>query len=74
MTLEIQFKIKKNPTYQKHIRENSHWYKILNRNPETFKNFEEEVKETYELRPIDRVNRMVESFELISTLFSSFNK
>ena len=33
MNLETQFKIKNNPMLQKYIRENSYWYKILNRNP-----------------------------------------
>lgn len=72
MTLEIQFKIKNDPNFQRYIRENSYWYKILNRNPEAFKSFIEEVKEKYQLRPVDRLNRAIESFELISSLFSSF--
>ncbi len=74
MNLEIQFKIKNNPHYLKYIRENSNWYKILNRNPEAFKQFEEEVKEQLGLRPLDRINRMIEGFELVSTLFSSLNR
>lgn len=37
MTLDIQYNIRNNPNYLKYIRENSHWYKILNRNPEMFK-------------------------------------
>ena len=36
MNLDIQFKIKNNPNYQRYIRENSYWYKILNRTPEAF--------------------------------------
>ena len=34
MNLETQFKLKNNSLLQKYIRENSYWYKILNRNPE----------------------------------------
>ncbi len=71
MNLDIQFRIKNNPNYQKYIRENSNWYKILNRNPEAFKQFEEEVKEKYQLRPIDRLSRVVQSIELMSSIFSS---
>ncbi len=71
MTLDLQFKIKNNPNYQKFIRENSYWYKTLNRNPDAFKQFEEEVKEKYELRPIDRLNRAFDNIELISTLLGS---
>lgn len=70
MILDIQFRIKNNPYYQRYIRENSYWYKILNRNPEAFKKFEEEAKEKYQLRPIDRLNRAIETIELMSSIFS----
>ena len=33
MKLDVQFKIKNNYLLQKYIRENSYWYKYLNRNP-----------------------------------------
>ena len=49
MTLDIQFKIKNNPYYQRYIRENSIWYKILTRNPEFFREFEERVFNTIEM-------------------------
>ncbi|MDD2181042.1 MAG: YlbE-like family protein [Bacilli bacterium] len=71
MTLEIQFRIKNDSNFQKYIREHSYWYKILNRNPEFFKRFEEEVKEKYQLRPIDRFNKAIESIELLSSVFSA---
>lgn len=70
MILDIQFRIKNNPYYQRYIRENSYWYKILNRNPEAFKQFEEEVKERYQLRPIDRISRALESLEMMTSIFS----
>ena len=42
MNLDTQFKLKNNPLYIKYLRENSHWYKVLNREPNSFKLFEEE--------------------------------
>ncbi|MDD4547636.1 MAG: YlbE-like family protein [Bacilli bacterium] len=71
MNLDIQFKIKNNQNYQRYIRENSYWYKILNRNPEAFKKFEDEVKEKYQLRPTDRINKIIENIELMSAVMSS---
>ena len=65
MTLDTQFKIKSNINYQRFIRENPIWYKILNRDPLQFNNFVQEVKEKYELTITDRLNKM---FENISTL------
>lgn len=71
MTLEIQFKIKNNSNYLRYLRENSYWYKILNRNPSSFKNFEEEVKEKYGLRPTDRIEKALETFSLIQNMISN---
>ena len=70
MTLETQFKIKSNPNYIRYLRENSYWYKYLNRDPNTFAQFEEEAKEHFGLRPQDKVNRMLDTIEMISTLVS----
>lgn len=71
MTLETQFKIKSNTNYVRYLRENSYWYKILNRNPNAFKAFEEEVKEKLGLRPADRIERALEAFSLIQNMISS---
>lgn len=71
MELETQFKIKNNMYYQRYIRENSYWYKILNRNPEAFRNFEEEVKTAYKLRPTDKISRALDAFELLQSVIST---
>ena len=71
MTLDIQFKIKGNQYYLKHLRENSHWYKILNRTPEMFAKFEDEVKETYQLKPIHRINKAMNTINMVQTVLST---
>lgn len=71
MKLEIQYNIKSNPNYVKYLRENSNWYKILNRNPEMFKQFTEEVKERYRLRPTDRIYKVLETVELLQNVLST---
>lgn len=71
MTLDIQFKIKNNQNYVRYLRENSYWYKILNRNPSSFSKFEDEVKEKLGLRPTDRIERALEAFSLIQNMISS---
>ena len=71
MTLDIQFKLKSNPLFIKYLHENSYWYKILNRNPNMFNNFVEEVKKNYKLRTSDRINEALNTFEMISTIFST---
>ena len=71
MTLELQVKIKNNPYYARYIRENSNWYKILNRNPEMFKMFEEEVKDKYELRPSYKISKALDTLTMIQNVMSS---
>ncbi len=72
MTLETQFRLKSNPNYIKHLRENAYWYKYLNRDPNAFTQFEEEAKERFGLRPQDRINRMLDTIEMFSALVSNF--
>lgn len=72
MNLDTQFKIKNNPLYIKYLRENSYWYKLLNRDPFSFKNFEEEVKINYKLRPEDRLSKTLEYIEMLETIMSTF--
>lgn len=67
MTLDTQFKINSNPNYQRFIRENPIWYKILNRNPLEFKNFVLEVKDKYELKVTDRINKMLDNINTLQT-------
>lgn len=71
MTLDIQFKIKNNPYYLRYIRENSIWYKILTRNPELFFEFEEKVKQEYKLRTTDKIERMVNTIEMIQSVIGT---
>ena len=71
MNLDIQFKLKNNPLYIKYLRENSYWYKILNREPNSFQIFEEEMKTNYKLRPSDRINQALEYIEMFETIMST---
>ena len=71
MTLELQFKLKSNPLYIKYLHENSYWYKILNRNPNMFNEFVNEVKRNYKLRTSDRLNEALNTFEMITSIFGA---
>ena len=70
MILDTQFKLKSNPNYIKYLRENSYWYKILTRDPSMIKSFIDEVKVKYKLRPIDKINDAISTFEMISTIMN----
>ena len=71
MTLDIQFKLKSNPNYITYLRNNSHWYKILSRSPESFKIFEDEVKEKYKLRKSDKIIKALDMIEIFQNIIST---
>ena len=71
MTLDVQFKLKSNPLFIKYLHENSYWYKILNREPNMFNEFVSEVKKNYKLRTSDRINEALNTFEMISSIFTA---
>lgn len=71
MPLEIQMKLNENIMYKQYLRYHSKWYKILIRDPKQFKNFIDEMKEEYQLRPIDKINKTVDALNVISNLFNS---
>lgn len=65
MSIELQYKIKSNLMYQKFLRENSIWYKYLNRDPNLFNEFVNDMKDKYELKPSDRFNKVLNNISLI---------
>lgn len=71
MTLDVQFKLKSNPLFIKYLHENSYWYKILNREPSMFNEFVNEVKKNYKLRTSDKINEAINTFEMITSIFSA---
>ncbi|MFI3307598.1 MAG: YlbE-like family protein [Mycoplasmatota bacterium] len=71
MELGLQFKLKQNPIYLNYLRENSYWYKILNRNPYMYDELVKEAKKAYGLRPTDKINKAFDTFNLISSVFSN---
>lgn len=71
MPLEIQFRLRENPLYIKYLRENNIWYKRLIRDPRSFGVFVEEMKAKYKLRTSDKINKVVDTLDVVSNLFSS---
>jgi hypothetical protein len=70
MNLDVQFRIKSDSNYSRYLRENSYWYKILNRNPERFPDFVNEMKEKYKLRPTDKISDAAGKLELVRTFLN----
>ena len=67
MQVETRLKIKSNPNLYRYLRENSYWYKYLNRSPIFLRSLEEEMKEKYRLRPSDKIENISNSLNLIKS-------
>ncbi len=71
MPLEIQMKLRENSLYVKYLRENNIWYKRLIRDPKSFNIFVEEMKTKYKLRTSDKINKVFDTLDVVSNLFSN---
>lgn len=67
MTTELQIKIGSDPMQTSFIRENPYWYKRLNRNPNSYKDFIVDMKNKYKLNPSDKFNKMLNNISMIQT-------
>lgn len=73
MDIQTQIKIKTNPYFYRYLRDNSSWYKALNRNPNSIKQMELEMKKAYKLNltdKIDNVNQKIELFRSFMDILS----
>ena len=55
MLVETQIKIRNNPYLYRYLRDNSSWYKALNRDPNSIKQMEIEMKNAYKLNLTDSI-------------------
>lgn len=65
MILPLQIKIKNDPNLYRYLRENSNWYKELNRDPRNIQVMEEEMRKRYKLTPADKLNKINEQISLV---------
>lgn len=71
MELDLYMKLKKKPKMYNILKSNSYWIKQLNRNPENYKRFENEMKERYKLRTTDKINEVIDNIDLISAVLET---
>ena len=67
MTTELQLKISSDPRLVSFIRQYPIWYKRLNRNPNSYKDFIADMKNKYKLNPSDKFNKMLNNISMIQT-------
>ena len=67
MNLHLQYIINQDQRQKQFLRENSYWYKYLNRSEKYYKDFINDMKDKYHLKPSDKINKMIENINMIST-------
>ena len=67
MTVDLQLKINSDLRLKSFIRQYPNWYKLLNRNPDLFKEFVNDMKEKYKLTTVDKLNKTLDSITMFQT-------
>ena len=67
MTYDIQNRINSDINLKRFLRENSFWYKRLNRNPNSFPYFVHEMKVAYHLTVSDKINRTIDNISMLES-------
>ena len=67
MKLDIMLRISQDERQKTFLRENSYWYKYLNRDSNYYKQFIEDMKEQYKLKPTDKLNKIMSDIETVKT-------
>ena len=74
MKYEIIDKLHKDNKYLYYLRQNSYWYKNLNRSNNYYDKFIKEMKIKYKLRAIDKVDNIIDSVDLITKIIDISNE
>lgn len=72
MFIETQMMIRNNPNLYRYLRENSYWYKYLNRSPAFLKEVEEQMKSYYKITPVDKMEKFSNRLDMITSIIDVF--
>jgi hypothetical protein len=72
MNIETQIKVFNNSNALRYLRQNSYWYKMLNRNPESFNVLVEEMKKAYKLNTEDKLESIAEKMKMVQMFMNIF--
>lgn len=67
MSYDIYYKIHNDLNLKRFLRENSNWYKRLNRSSDSFPYFVEEMKVKYKLTTGDKINRTIDNIGMLQS-------
>ncbi len=67
MSLDILMHINNDPLQKQFLRENSYWYKYLNRSNIYYKDFIIDMKNKYKLTTQDKINKVINNINMLNT-------
>ena len=73
MDYELQFKIYKDKKMAKYLKENSEWYKYLNRSSNNYKVFLSTFKKYNRGEQTNKFNSAVDTIETVNSIFKILN-
>lgn len=71
MQLITLYALKSDEKMHKFLRENTEWYKLLNRNASNYKTFVKVMKKKYKLNPTDKISSALDNLDLISSVIET---
>ncbi len=71
MELFLINKFLDNPKMYEYLKQNSIWYKALNRDASLYKEFENKMKELYHERATDKISDVIDNIDLIESVIMS---
>ena len=71
MQVNTLMELKKGQKMGELLKYNSYWYKELNRNPLSLKNYKEDMKNKYRLRTTDKISDAIDNIDLISNVLNA---
>ena len=71
MEYYLQKKLMEDKNFKRYILENSYYIKYLNRNPEYYREFLRNMKELYKERPTDKINDIVNTIDIVSSVIDT---
>lgn len=68
MDIILQNKIREDLNNLRYLREKSYWYKYLNRSSAYYKAFNDEMKKSYKITTIDKIQRISNGIDEVSKI------
>lgn len=71
MDLNTLYSLKKDENMHKYLRDNSHWYKYLNRSGSNYNLFKNAMKKQYRLGITDKISDTIENIDMITSILNT---